>query len=344
MTTLKVKKTVSTKKTPTKSLDVYILIDASGSMSPYVTNVTNLIDDQLKTFKKNNKNIKTTVSILSFNDKVDWLCTSEPVTSVKMEGKYVPAGSTNLNKAIYDVIDSAGTAPSKASLMLIITDGENNVHTTSNHTVKELIKEGIASDMWTVSIACPPGHKDYIKDTYAIPEGCITEWAGNKQSIKNLSAQITIGTTSLYSNITKGINNNSTYFQPDLNIQVKDIKNALDNVTSQYDVVNVPNHKPHSPRLVISTFCNSKGYKYSAGIAYYQLTKKEKVQDYKNIIIQNKDTGRLYTGDDVRDLLGIPSGGEITLAAANSAKYNVFIRSTSYTRKLVPNTLLLVKN
>ncbi len=342
MTTLKVKKVTPSKKA-TRNLDAYLLIDSSGSMAHYTDTVRQLIDDQIKLFKSKNKETNTKVSIASFNEKMTWLCNDEPARNLVLTGQYSATGGTALNDSAAQVLNLAGTAPKSPSLLVIITDGFDNSSSVSDTTLKNLIHQAISSDMWTIAVACPPGSKQLMVSQYGIPEGCVTEWAGNDKAIKALSSQITVGTQSLYKNIYRGVPNvKSSYFSPDLNLPVKNVKAALNEVTGSYNIVKVPNTNPDNPTLVISTFCTKKGYKYSAGIAYYQLTKKEKVQDYKNIIIQNKDTNKLYTGDDVRDLLGIPSGGEITLTPATSSKYNIFVRSTSYTRKLVPNTLLLI--
>lgn len=76
---------------------------------------------------------------------------------------------------------------------------------------------------------------------------------------------------------------------------------------------------------------------------YYELVKPEKVQDFKNIVIKDLATGRLYSGsiEKVREVLNLPEG-DFKIAPTCSSKYKIFIRSTSWNRKLVPNTEILL--
>jgi hypothetical protein len=75
------------------------------------------------------------------------------------------------------------------------------------------------------------------------------------------------------------------------------------------------------------------------GRAFYQLTKTETVQDYKEIIVEDRTTGKLYRG--ARSMIGMPDHGSIRLVPKNLGNYNVYVASTSVNRKLVPGTVLI---
>jgi hypothetical protein len=74
------------------------------------------------------------------------------------------------------------------------------------------------------------------------------------------------------------------------------------------------------------------------------LSKSETVQDYKDLIIEDKSNGNLYTGDNARSLLRLPAGGTIQLSPTMSNDYNVYVRSTSWNRKARKNGAILVRN
>lgn len=84
---------------------------------------------------------------------------------------------------------------------------------------------------------------------------------------------------------------------------------------------------------------------FSPGKGFYQFQKSETIQSYKEIVLREKTTGDMYTGKRARELLGIPTDREVTISprtiTGDSSKYDVFIQSTSYNRKLKPSTKFL---
>jgi Mg-chelatase subunit ChlD len=93
---------------------------------------------------------------------------------------------------------------------------------------------------------------------------------------------------------------------------------------------------------VIMNFVQDQGISFEKGRGFYQLTKSEKVQGYKEIILMDKTTGELFNGPQVRNILGLTEGLEGRLSSKSLLdKFNIFVQSTSYNRKLQPNTLFL---
>ena len=80
---------------------------------------------------------------------------------------------------------------------------------------------------------------------------------------------------------------------------------------------------------------------YQKGCAFYQLTKSELIQDYKGCYVRDRKTGDIYGGDDARQVLGLPDS-KARITPVMLGQFDVFVQSTSYTRKLVPGTSLLV--
>ena len=55
----------------------------------------------------------------------------------------------------------------------------------------------------------------------------------------------------------------------------------------------------------IKDFVESEGLNFIKGNGFYELTKPEKVQDYKEILIMNKQDGKIYGGDQARKVLQV---------------------------------------
>jgi hypothetical protein len=110
---------------------------------------------------------------------------------------------------------------------------------------------------------------------------------------------------------------------------------------------------PVDEEITIQNFIRNQGVSYQAGRGFYELVrygkKAYKIQQYKEIILQDRESGDMLNGPEVRKILGLlpqieggkGSGDTERLAPNAMEKYRVFIQSTSYTRKLVPGSNLL---
>ena len=89
----------------------------------------------------------------------------------------------------------------------------------------------------------------------------------------------------------------------------------------------------------IKSFVEKNGLIFNRGRGFYQFTKPVLVQDYKEVILQDEDTGNMISGDFAREELGIPVG---TTAKVRPVPGKLaFIQSTSNNRKLLAGTRFL---
>lgn len=102
--------------------------------------------------------------------------------------------------------------------------------------------------------------------------------------------------------------------------------------------------------IPIKVFVENAGIQFTKGNGFYELSKTEKVQQYKEIFLQERATGKLFTGSQVREMLGLlpqiegtRGGTTETIKPTFFKKYKVFIQSTSYNRKLKAGTFFLYK-
>lgn len=91
----------------------------------------------------------------------------------------------------------------------------------------------------------------------------------------------------------------------------------------------------------IKDFVQDNGLNFKIGRGFYEFTKSVEVQEYKEVIVQDKITGEMFSGDDARKILGIPVGKRATVKPTALDGYVGFIQSTSNNRKLLGGTKFL---
>lgn len=107
---------------------------------------------------------------------------------------------------------------------------------------------------------------------------------------------------------------------------------------SRFQVLHVDEDIP------IKLFIEKMGVHYKAGRGFYEITKPELIQEYKEVILENIFTGDKFTGSEARVFLGVPYGIRAMAGPKRSSEYRVFVQSTSYNRKLIHGTLFLYEN
>lgn len=96
----------------------------------------------------------------------------------------------------------------------------------------------------------------------------------------------------------------------------------------------------------IKGFVTKNGIEFKKGRGFYELTKVETVQQYKEIIMQDKETGEMFVGSQVREKLGLQpqtekGGVNEKLYAKDAKEFRIFVQSTSVNRKLIAGTTFL---
>tara|TARA_R110000868_G_scaffold250715_1_gene507458 strand:+ start:620 stop:1636 length:1017 start_codon:yes stop_codon:yes gene_type:complete len=327
--------------------------DHSGSMRPLTTaalNDYNLTVDGIRQ-SVTEEGQKAFVSVVECG--VGSTATSRlvnanvPIENLPKQKDYIAnGGATPLWDSVGMVIDAIEANPHKddvttAFLVMIITDGqENNSKKWSAASISQKIKELQATDRWTFTFRVPRGSKkDLVR--LGIPDGNIMEWEQNEQSFHEATVAQTSSVGAYFSARTRGMTSMSTFYADPGNISVAKIDNALDEITAKIKRQVV---SPHQDGIMIKDFCTEKFGRYDIGKAYYQLTKTEKVQQSKDLIILDRQTNKAYGGNSARSLLGLPQTGEIRLAPGNFGQYEVYVKSTSINRKLYDGNAVIYKN
>lgn len=333
----------TSKKTNTKVLNVHLVVDSSGSMIPYVSNVRQYIKEQVDSLRNND--VKVLFTLYSFNTTLTQISDSAvdiQTNDIDTSG-YKAEGGTALSDAIYTVLTN-NFSVKQPNLLVLVTDGEENSSSTKPTVIRDLIKRAIATDYWTIAIAGPTGSKLALQRIYtSIPEGCITEWEVSSKGMEVYSSMNAVSNQAMLNTVRSGATRSSNYYvTPTLPTTKAAVKSTLVDVSNKFGMYAVVNNATDE-ELVVSTYVTKKlKKKFAIGDVYYQHTKRETIQDYKNIIIMDKSTNKLYSGDEVRNILNIPENTTVKLEPSCSNKYTLFIRSTSFNRKLVPGTTILL--
>jgi len=93
----------------------------------------------------------------------------------------------------------------------------------------------------------------------------------------------------------------------------------------------------------IRDFVTENGLIFKKGRGFYEFTKTETIQGYKEVILTDRKSGDMFAGAAARELLGLPAEGEGTARIKPTAldKYMIFVQSTSVNRKLIGKTKFL---
>jgi len=115
--------------------------------------------------------------------------------------------------------------------------------------------------------------------------------------------------------------------------EVQELATATDAFTV-YDI---------TKQIPLNEFIAEQGLTFHKGSAFYEFTKKEVIQKYKELVLKDTTTNELYEGKAVRALLGLPEDQDVEIVPQDYPNYKVFVQSTSANRGLQPGTQLLFK-
>lgn len=325
----------SKKNASSVEVNVVLLIDDSGSMQSYVSAARDLIGKQVSEIAgmKNAKRFSLIEFGSEINVKLSFVSPKKAKTSVPHYNPH--QGSTRVIDAMVESIDHLEKAPqseNSAYLLMTITDGEDNASHRSRAELKRQIEKLTSTDKWTFMFNGVGRYAREFAKSVGIPEGNFLEFEASDAGVRRLAAtnvQATLGLSERYS---RGETASRGVYVNLAGVNTQEVKDELNDVTSQYHIVDVDQDSP------INEFVRSKlGLEFQRGRGFYELSKPEEVQDYKDFLIQDKTTGKLFGGPTARKLLGL-NGSDQKVKPGHLGKWRVFVLSTSNNRKLVAGT------
>jgi hypothetical protein len=253
-------------------------------------------------------------------------------------------GSTALYDALVEFLPNPkseiySTETADSNILIVLTDGDDNASSRNNEIeASRRIRELQDLGTWTMVFLVPHVQAKRMLVRQGIPEGNITVWT--QQEIEKVKTETTSGLDRYYSQVGKGVTKTETFFvTTDLtNLSTSEVVQELDNLTGGFKRVVVNKEEPIKDLVERST-----KKPYVLGSTFYKLTKKEKVQDYKDVLIAPMGEKTIYGGRNIKRVLGLPFKGTCVVTPGNHAGWEIYVQSKSTNRKLVRGTVVLIK-
>jgi len=330
---------------PTKTRVFFVLDDSASITQAYIQKeVQQAFNRSLKDISDNaietGEDVK--VSLILFGERINEEFYNIPAKHIRELAKYEPLqGETKLFEATGTAIERMKKIEQVdgfdcAFLLIVFTDGHNNNFRYSAERLKREIKQVQDTGRYTLVFMLPPGSKESFCRQFGIPEGNVAEWEQNRGGVQKAQVAQTAGIASYFKARRAGQMSVNSFYADMSHVTTADLKVNLVDIARFCNVWDVQKKER------IDTFCaRMSGKAYVKGAAFYQLVKAEKVvQNYKQIIIMEKNKSQIYYGDAARELLGLPAHN-VRLVPGNHANYYIFIQSTSLNRNLDPGTKLI---
>lgn len=333
------------KKATVKKLvnHVAFVLDRSGSMSHRLGQLRDTYQKIVAGLGQNKQEARITTVL--FDDRISFVEHDTPLDLVKSL-QVVSGGSTALMDATMETIKYLKDVEAKAAskkredhsfLVYVMTDGGENAsrHTSAAHLLSTINGLGEA---WTVAAMVPDITGVHYAKNYGFPAGNIEQWDTNsKTGVEEVGKRI-LQTYSTYSSgRSMGLRSTSNLFQVNANkVSKAAVQNTLDKVDGHLIAA-------QADKVIRDFVEDSLGITYKKGCAYYELTKKETVQPYKEIVIISKtDSRQKYAGTEARNMLGLPSH-DIKVIPGNHGQWRIFVQSTSVNRRIKAGTSVFVR-
>ncbi len=323
---------------------VAFLLDASGSMAG-LTNATRevlskLLDGLATEEKKSG--IETRLHLYTFGYRLQPELTN---VNPRAAGSFVYSSrgeGTALIDSTMELIDRLGeyssTKDDVSFLVYVLTDGQNTENGNHASRLRSLLR-GLNDD-WTLAIMVPNDHCKGQAISYGFPADNIQIWETTAKGMQELGRNLAATNSSYYSMRSAGVKSTKSLFKFEDNLAKSVVKKAMEEVNpGEYETLLV--RKGDDGRAIKDFVESWTKAPYRVGSAYYQVTKPEKIQAGKVLAVVDKMTGKMYSGMNARNLLGLPHY-EVKAEPASFKNYDLFVQSTSTNRKLVADTHLIV--
>lgn len=324
---------------------IVFVIDASSSMAGLSFQIVKVFDNQVNHLARRSKELdqETRVSVYLFGDQVQCLIYDKDVLRLPSLASYYRAGGNTAlidgtMQSIEDLEKTATIYGSHAFLIYVLTDGQENA--SRNHTASSLSKKlNALPENWTVAAFVPDQTGVFEAKRFGFPANNISVWnTTSDNAIEAAGAVMQRSTEAFMRARSTGVRGTKNLFNLDVSkIDSKTVASKLEELSpNDYMIL------PVAKKVAIKDFVESwTKESYRQGSAYYNFNKPEKVQGHKQICIQKKSNGKVYTGAAARKLLGLPDY-EVKIEPAAHPEWSFFIQSTSTNRNLIPGTNLLV--
>jgi hypothetical protein len=329
---------------PANRINHFALVaDESLSMTRHASALVKVVDGFVADLATRSKEMsqETRITVYVFNSYQGVRCLiydMDVLRTPSIAGRYYPAGQTPLINATIQALDELRETPERhgehSFVLFALTDGQENI---ARHRASELAARIMGlPDHWTVAAFVPDSMAVAEAKRCGFPAGNIDKWdATSAHGIAEVGERIRTVSADFMQARTRGVRGSRTLLTVNT-VTPQAAAAMLDPLTpGSYSFAEVP-----IDCRIDDLVERASGRPYQAGIAYYQLTKRETIQAYKQVAILTPD-GQVYTGRNARQLLGLPDC-ELRVEPAFQPGTTIFVQSTSHNRKLIGGTRVLI--
>jgi hypothetical protein len=329
---------------------IVFVVDRSGSMHHLTQDVVRVFDNQINYLSQRsqelNQETRVSVYLFSYSSKIECLVYDMDVMRLpSLKGFYSPDGQTALIDATLKSIGDLGRTPElygdHAFLIYTLTDGQENDSEADSLILSNAIRH--LPDNWTLAVLVPNQQGVYEAKKFGFPAENISVWdSSSSKGFEEAGVVIRQATDNFMRARATGIRGTRSLFRPDITATPSQIKRTLEELSPrEYKLFQVT--KDSQIRDFVERMTRRE---YVKGSAFYQLVERKKphkIQNYKEVCIRDRNTGKVYTGENARDILGLPDY-QVEVKPGDFKNYDVFIQSTSINRKLTKGSDLIVMN
>lgn len=332
------------------------VLDASGSMHRHTNALIQVVDDQIKYLGQRSQELRqeTRVTIYRFSWKhsIECLVWETDVLRLPSIGElYYADGQTALIDAALLALSDMNTVPQKygdhAFVLYAVSDGLENDSQGSSAQLGGRIRD--LGPNWTVAALVPNVNALIEAKSLGFPGGNCAVWdTTSKVGVEEMGKTIRASTDNYMTNRatrTAASRTSTGLFDMSTNtVNASTIAAAALQPMDRnlYMLIPVPPPRPENPKNEIKPFVEAAGLTYTVGQVYVPLraTRANRIAPGKKIIIHEKSTDRVYSGDGVRAMVGLPDA-QTTVRGTFNPLFNVYMQSTSVNRHLEVGTHIL---
>lgn len=317
--------------------------DHSGSMSYLSSAACNDYNANIKAIKDaaSREMLDTVVSVAEVggNARLSVTVSNPHVLHEKKDWK--SSGGTPLWGGTLDLVNMLSKMPDSnkedvSFLIMITTDGaatDPNYHQSLKQVMQPLLRTG----RWTF-VARVPSNISYSQKAdllaLGIPEGNIQTWDTTDRGMEISTVATTQAMDQYFTARAVGSKSSTTFYANAAAVDTSALKELKEGKDYSLYVVPMADNG-----IEIRPFILQHRMEHLFGAAFYQLTKTEsRVQPDKQVLIRDRSTGKVYSGQGARRMIGLPDNSNARLHPGDHKNYDIFIQSNSINRKLVGGT------
>lgn len=323
---------------------VAFLLDGSSSCASLRNKILEVFNLQVKHLARRSQELdqESRISVWVFgNDVKCILWERDCLRPIDISSSYQTSGQTALIDAVVDSIEEFSKIPVKygdhSFLIYGQTDGQENNSRKTPEYLAQTIKN--LPGNWTLGLLVPDITAVHEAKKFGFSKDCIQVWSTTEGGVEEVGKTVIAATDRYMVARSKGVTGSKNLFSIKTdNLTTKAVVQNLKELKAGIDY----NVYPVRVKAVIKDFVESwTKTNYVPSSAYYELSKPEKIQANKQIAIQHKINGKVYSGIEARKLIGLPDY-EINADPNTYGEWKLFIQSKSVNRNLVGGTDLLV--